>query len=272
MPEGPEIKREAYRIAQAIEGAELEKVFFARRDLKKFQSRLNGARVSSVAPHGKAMLIHFDNEWVMYSHNQLYGRWFVRPRGELPKTNRTLRAALHSRDHSALLYSASEIEVLRPSALAAHPFLKKLGPDALDANTHWRMVSARLQERRFSGRTLGALLLDQSFVAGLGNYLRTEILFFAGLSPERKPRDLSTKERNRLAREILDVTQRAYDQGGVTNKPALVKKLKKSGAKRGGVRFSAFARANKPCYRCKTIIKKIEFSGRRLYVCGSCQV
>ena len=96
MPEGPEIKIEADKIENAIGGSVVEDVFFEQRRLKRFTKTVKGQRVQQVETRGKAMLIHFDNALSMYSHNQLYGRWYVRPFGQVPKTKRVLRVALHA--------------------------------------------------------------------------------------------------------------------------------------------------------------------------------
>jgi endonuclease VIII len=65
------------------------------------------------------MLIRFDNGYTIYSHIQLYGKWYIRN----PKTNRQLRLAIHNENKSALLYSASDIEVLRDEEVPGHPFV-----------------------------------------------------------------------------------------------------------------------------------------------------
>ena len=271
MPEGPEIKIEADKIAAAICGEVIDDVFFAQDGLKQHERRLRGAKVKQVTARGKAMLIHFDNDLTMYSHNQLYGRWYTRARGEIPHTNRTLRAALHAPTMSALLYSASEIAVLSPQQLEHQAYLKKLGPNPLEENLDWRDFVARLRDEKFARRTLGALYLDQQFIAGIGNYLRSEILFRAALLPDRALRDLTTNEVNRLARATVTITRRAYEKKGITNPAKRVAELKKQGCKRGAYRFAVFARAGKPCYECGQRIKRIEFGGRRLYLCKACQ-
>jgi endonuclease-8 len=57
---------------------------------------------------------------------------------------------------------------------------------------------------------LGSLYLDQGFLAGIGNYLRSEILFAACLHPAGKPRELAAKTRNRLARQTRKIAQWAF--------------------------------------------------------------
>jgi endonuclease-8 len=271
MPEGPEIRRAADRIARVIVDAPIEEVQFAFPRLRRFEKRLSGARILEVETRGKAMLTHFDCDLTIYSHNQLYGVWKVVRRGKLPATRRSLRLAIHMPTHSALLYSASDIAVLPRDELAMHPFLARIGPDIVSNPPSWREIAARLEDRAFSGRALGALYLDQAFLAGTGNYLRSEILYCAGLNPWRSAASLSRGERGRLARETLAVARRSYDSGGITLTPRLAARLK--GEVRGYERrrFFAFARDGAPCYRCGTTIQRAAMSSRRIYWCSACQ-
>ncbi len=271
MPEGPEIRRAADAVSAAIGGARIEELYFGLSHLQAFVPRIVGLCVDAVEARGKAMLIRFENELTLYSHNQLYGRWYVRRRGDLPRTGRSLRVGLHTATKSALLYSASSIEVLTDSQMRIHPYLSRLGPDVLGPGLEWRKVAARLRESAFRNRSLGSLYLDQSFVAGLGNYLRSEILFFAGLSHQRKPSELERREVNRLARETLRVAQRAYDNAGVTNPPAWVTRLKRKGLRRIETRFAVFGRAGQPCRRCGCPVERVDVASRRLYFCPHCQ-
>ena len=272
MPEGPEIHREADRIRSAIGGVRASSVWFAFPHLKPWSKRLRGRVVHSVTPRGKAMLIQVGPDLHIYSHNQLYGRWMIRSRGSLPKTGRQLRLALHTDRHSALLYSASEITVLRGSELSSHPFLAKLGPDVLCDEVGVAEVLAQLKDRRFHRRSLGGLLLDQRFLGGLGNYLRSEILFIAQLAPEQRPRDLSDARLAALAGTILDVTRQSYRTGGITNDLEHARRLRSDGARRREYRHWVFARGGKPCRVCRDPVIRIQHAGRRLYVCQKCQL
>jgi len=271
MPEGPEIRRAADRIARVLVDTEIEAVEFAFPQLKHFEDLLAGERVLDVETRGKALLTHFANDYSIYSHNQLYGVWKIAKRGRLPKTGRSLRLALHTASHSALLYSASDISVWPRDELLMHPFLARIGPDLLSRDLKWRTIAERLQDRRFAGRSLAALYLDQQFLAGSGNYLRSEILFCAGLHPLRRPAELTRAERGRLARETLAVTRRSYDSAGITLTPRLAKSLAKTVKGFERRRFFVFARDGKPCYRCDTRIKRDTVGSRRLYWCPRCQ-
>ena len=271
MPEGPEIRQEADRIAKALRGKVAKEVWFAFPHLSDQAQLLQGREVVAVESRGKALLTRFEGGWNVYSHNQLYGRWYVMARGKTPKTNRQLRFAVHTEARSALLYSASEIEVLADEELADHPFLRKLGPDILSPRVRPAAVRKRLVDARFAGRSLGALLLDQGFVCGLGNYLRSEILFVCSLDAGQRPKDLDDQKVAALADAIVTITRRAYRLKGVTNDPDDNRRLQAEGVPRSQRRHFVFARAGQPCRACGVKIKKRDSAGRRLYWCPVCQ-
>lgn len=272
MPEGPEIRIAADKIASVLVDHKVCHIQFAFSHLRKYEKHLKGNRVTAIKTHGKAMLIYFDSDRVIYSHNQLYGRWYVTKEQHRPNTKRQLRLLIETIQHSALLYSASDIEVLKLNALEKHPFLSKLGPDILSENPSTDEIVERLQSKQFFQRQLAALLLDQSFMAGLGNYLRAEILFFSKLNPKAKPSECSVSELQQLAMQICTITKRSYLTKGLTNPPVLVKQLKAAGKRtKSQYRFSVYGRAGKLCYYCGSLIQRARIGGRDIYFCPTCQ-
>lgn len=271
MPEGPEIRRAADKVAAVLVGKNIEEVAFGLERLKPFEKRLSGRTVTAVDTRGKAMLTRFDNHLTIYSHNQLYGRWYTVRRPRMPKTNRQLRVELCTETHKALLYSASDIAVLDDKGLSAHPFLNRVGPDILDRTLSASRIVERLQAAEFRNRALGSLYLDQAFLAGNGNYLRSEILWAAGIEPMRKPASLTTAERAALARETLKIARRSYRSGGVTVAPGLASKLKGAGLLRENYRFYVFGRAGQPCRNCGSTIERRTMGSRQLFTCRHCQ-
>lgn len=269
MPEGPEIRRAADRLAAAVVGLPLQSAWFAFPALKSHEATLVGHRIEAIAPHGKALLTRFDHGWTLYSHNQLYGVWKIAAAGERPVSTRSLRVALDTGSSSILLYSASDIEMWRSDEVHRHPFLMKLGPDALDPTLTAATVAKRLQDPRFRGRALGTLLLDQAFLAGMGNYLRSEVLFAAGLLPERKPADLTPAQTRGLARELLAIPRRSYATRGI--EPAKGMREDYLTDTPEGFRFLVFDREGQPCPQCGARIVRQESGSRRLYLCRRCQ-
>jgi len=271
MPEGPEIRRAADRLARVLDGQILQRVELLMPHIARHEPWLRGQRVVRVQPRAKAMLIHFAGGRTLYSHNQLYGRWYVVRAGATPRTRRSLRLALHTRDHSALLYSASEIELLSAAQLRRHPYLAKLGPDLLDPETTLERVRAQAEEQRFQRRSLAALLLDQAFYAGLGNYLRSEILHVAALPHDATLGSIGVAARRLLADTALEMTRQAYRRRGVTNDLQRAAHLKAQGLDYAHYRHHVFAREGLGCWTCGTPVRRVEVSGRAIFFCPSCQ-
>ena len=271
MPEGPEIKIAAERIALAIASKPIVEIFFAFEHLKPYEKILAKQLITGVETKGKGMLIRFDNGLSIYSHNQLYGKWMIRKAYNFPKTKRQLRLAIHNDDKSALLYSASEIEVLDEKAIAVHPFLARLGLDVLDDQTTTRKIKARFLNQSFHRRRFTSLFLDQRFLAGLGNYLRSEILFVGRVHPTLRPVDCNNAQISALAKAALKIPQQSYQTKGITNDLKLVEKLKADGYQRQDYRHWVFGREDRPCYVCNASIIKDMSGGRRYYYCPQCQ-
>lgn len=271
MPEGPEIQLAADAVAAAIVGRSTTAVCFAFDPLKKYEERLTGVVVTAVQARGKAMLTRFANGWNIYSHNQLYGKWLVRDAYDFPDTTWQLRLAIHNEEKSALLYSASDIAVLQYGELDSHPFLSKLGPDLLDIAVTVPQVAARFVADNFRRRRLTSLLLDQGFLAGLGNYLRSEVLFVSRVHPSLRPMDCTDAQIDALAEAAVSLTRQSYQTRGITNDLALAEKLKEEGQSYREYRFLVFDRDGRPCYNCGTAISKDNIGGRRLYYCPTCQ-
>ena len=170
-----------------------------------------------------------------------------------------------------MLYSASEIAVVKTEDVGDHPYIARLGVELLDPLVTLDDVLAQINQPRFARRSLAALLLDQGFLAGIGNYLRSEILFVARLPPAVRIADLDTAYRKALAQAALALTRRSYRTRGITNDPAIARRLKSRGETFGRYRHWVFDRAGYACHACGQPIRRIEISGRGLYLCDHCQ-
>ncbi|EJF31857.1 MULTISPECIES: endonuclease VIII [Enterobacteriaceae] len=262
MPEGPEIRRAADKLEAAVGGEPLTEAWFAFEELKPFEAMLVGKTIGRIETRGKAMLTHFSNGLTLYSHNQLYGVWRVADVGKVAETNRVLRVRLQTAKKAILLYSASDIEILDQGQLEQQPFLQRVGPDVLDETLTVDLVKARLLSPKFRRRQFSGLLLDQAFLAGLGNYLRVEILWEAELAPQHRAEDLSEEQIERLATALLAIPRLSYQTRGQGDEN-----------KHHGAVFSfrVFHRAGEPCERCGGIIERTNFSSRPFYWCPRCQ-
>jgi endonuclease VIII len=271
MPEGPEIRRATDAIAKVLRGRTVRNLEFGQPHLAAWPNQFINTVVLDVEPRGKAVLTHFANEKTIYSHNQLYGEWAIFKKGAEPATHKQRRIVLDTDEHRIVLYSASDIEVLDSAQVSKHPYIAKLGVELLDPNVSLADVVACLNEPRWQKKLLSQILLDQAFLAGVGNYLRSEILYVAKLHPWVRLVDLSTAQRKIFAKAAIAVTRQAYRSAGITNKLGSAKAMKAAGVPFSVYRHFVFDRNGQLCWTCQATIVREEVAGRQLHWCPSCQ-
>lgn len=228
-----------------------------------------GVKIARVYARSKAMLTEFANGTVLYSHNQLYGEWVLHKLGE-PLLTRQVRLIICTAAHRVVLYSATDFAWLKVGAEDRHPYIAKLGPEVLDDAVTARKIAARL--RQFPRRIVADALLDQHVIAGLGNYLRADILFVARVNPLQKIADLSASELMRIANACKTLTRRSVQGRGVVQPRAQYQAARKAGTTFEAARFYTFDREGAPCRHCAAPIQRITQGGRGLFYCARCQL
>jgi formamidopyrimidine-DNA glycosylase len=118
-------------------------------------------------------------------------------------------------------------------------------------------------------RVLKPLLLDQRFIAGIGNIYADESLFQAKLAPNRISNTLSRLESDLLYSSIRKTLTMAIDHGGAT-----ISDYRQPDGSEGQMQysFSVYGRAGESCVRCAGIIERVVLGGRSTFFCGSCQL
>lgn len=147
----------------------------------------------------------------------------------------------------------------------AEEFLAHLGPEPLERGFTKEALSQRLNGRR--GR-LKPLLLDQRFLAGVGNLYADEALFAAGLHPCRPADSLTEGEIARLYGAI-----RSALREGIEDRGSSFTSYRDARGRRGRHQehLSVFARRGEPCPRCGTPIERMVVGGRGTHFCPCCQ-
>ena len=270
MPEGPETKRMADSISSTIK----KKPIISAKFLYPTIQTLNNEKIiaiDDVLSKGKSIIIRLHTGQSIITHNQLYGKWTVNLLKTKITHNRKLRIEFTTEKKVARLWSATDIVLLKSDEEHKHHYIKNLGPDILSESTHEQDIINRLNSKLFYKKNLGGLLLNQNFVAGLGNYLRSEILFFSGLLPSTRPNELNYLQLKKLSKAIKNISIRAYERKGTTID------VKEFSERFGNIynfrliRHMVFGRQNQPCFYCGNKIIKIIQSSRRLYFCENCQ-
>lgn len=143
--------------------------------------------------------------------------------------------------------------------------LGKLGPEPLDASFSAESLQQRLTGRK---RALKPLLLDQTFVAGIGNIYADEALFHAGLDPRRTSDTLTEGEIGRLHTAIQHVLHE-----GIAREGASISDYVKPDGEKGDMQnaVKVFRRTGMPCFTCGTPIERIKMAQRSTHFCPLCQ-
>lgn len=271
MPEGPEVRRHASALDKALSNHPLTQVAARTRLAKQWlldhPNSLIGRRVLQVRSHGKNLYGLIEGDLFFYSHLMMWGRWQVMPSHELAEPDRRERARLVNAENACVLYSAPVFEIGEGNPYEANEYLPSLGPDILpyegvfDDNEFLR----RLLLPENMGRDIGVALLDQRIAAGIGNYLRAEILFHCRLNPFRKTATLSTDELNCLSASIPVIAQSALREKGATIAEEWRQRLRDDDSlvypgtrfRETATRHAVFRRTNLPCLTCGEAIRQL---------------
>ena len=291
MPEGPEVRKYADALDAALTGRAIVSLEARTKDARKWldenEPRLKGRRVERVISHGKHLLGYIEADFFFHSHLMMWGRWQTFGTGELPERDRRERARIVVEGAAAILLSAPIFNVGEGDPYKQIEILATLGPDALPYRGRFKRTEFLRRLHEHEVETIGAALLNQRIVAGLGNYLRAEVLFACKLNPWRTVGELTQRNLSCLSKTIPQLARDAYqrsatapeeDRKRMASDPSLVYVP----GREYGTRHLVFRRTNLPCLRCGEKIRQLrqrtiqnqddeEERTRIVYFCAKCQ-
>jgi endonuclease-8 len=220
MPEGPEVTFLSQSLHSAFSGKVLN-------DIRILQGRYvrHGApqhfdafkqalplRLESVTKKGKVLFFSFEKDWTLISKLGLAGWWYIVEGGEAPSQGNVV--CLFENGRKVLLYKDS----MSYGTIACHPAsatvekeIGKLAPDVIEDTTTLAVFLEGVDNLR-KGRAnprLEDVLMDQgALVSGVGNYLKSECLYDARLSPLRNVKDVTREEWVKLFASLRQVTRK----------------------------------------------------------------
>lgn len=273
MPEGPTIKNMGDKLRTALKDQPITDVQSRLKKAKAEQwaEHILGQCVAEVRTHGKNLFIDLANGYSIYTHMLMWGSWHVFKPGETwDKDERLARLVLETPVSVAVLFSAPICELIAPGQLPQHK-TSQLGPDLLSPDFEAREVYRRLQLPENRDLELGEAIMNQQIVAGIGNILKSEILFQVGIHPQRPAASLTEVEFENFIRYSRFLIERSYELGGFQQAflPAELLPAEIHGNNLGFV----YRRRTKPCYVCATPIQMIrQGAGERMtWFCPKCQ-
>ncbi len=261
MPEGHTIHRLARDLRASFAG---RPVAVSSPQGRFAASGLDGRVLETVEAHGKHLFLGFDDDTWVHVHLGLFGRVTQGPRPE-PEPRGALRLRLVGVDRYADLRGPTLCEIVDDASKRA--VQARLGEDPLRRDADGARAVARLHRRRTPA---GAVLLDQSVVAGVGNVYRSEVLHRAGVDP-RRPANTVTVQTWQAVWDDLTVLLRAGVRAGriVTTEPE--HRSRRRGPVRRGDAYYVYGRAGLPCRRCATPIASGQVAARTAFWCPTCQ-
>lgn len=271
MPELPEVETFARSLERNIAGRRVASCRLVFRPLLKSGSarslgRLAGRSVESVGRRGKYLIIRCQGGLSLVFHLKMTGGFLLVPRTSRPDKHTRLVVSfrgsgsdLHFRD----IRKFGCLYAVRTQDLEGFPTLAALGPEPIG-------LSPADFTRLIRGRTgrLKSLLLNQGFIAGIGNIYADEILFRARLHPLRRATTLKPGEVKRLWASMQIVLRQAIERGGSS-----IRDYADSEGRPGRFQEShrVYGRASRPCRRCGTPVERWIIGGRSSFFCPHCQ-
>lgn len=290
MPELPEVQTVVDDLrAAGVEGRTVTRIHInwsnTVRPLSpaEFRRRVTGMRIETIGRRGKYIVFQLRRQGesagrphrlppgesapaFLLTHLRMTGQYEISPRNAPQDPHDRVefrlddgrRLRFHdTRKFGRILFTRSPLEVLG-----------KLGPEPLDSALTAKNFTAALHSR---SRGIKALLLDQSFLAGLGNIYCDEALFAAGIHPQQKSDHISDGQAGELLAQIRTALRQGLANrgtslgGGETNYISAGRRGENLDALR------VYGRAGEHCPKCGTILRKIYVAQRGSHFCPRCQ-
>lgn len=274
MPELPEVQTVVNDLKSAglINAAIIDAQVFWPRSISKlspaaFRRRLKQKTLTDIRRRGKYIVIHLSGNNHLLIHLRMTGRLHLvaadQPRSKhehvILKFKNQPQLRFHDTRKFGRFYLVDDTETI----------LGHLGPEPLAPDFTVKYLAARMDTRR---RLLKPLLLDQAFIAGLGNIYADEALWDAKIHPRRIANTLTKTEISALHGAIVKVLKRGLRNLGTTlgsGKPNFYSIAKNKGRNRD--QLMVFRRTGFPCPRCDSIVERIIVGQRSTHFCPKCQ-
>ncbi len=264
MPELPEVENIKRGLEATILGKKIVEVdildpYMLTIPPQEFREQLKGREVKGVRRRGKYIIWELDDDKELIIHLRMTGQLRL-DEGEY------LRLIFHldgMKLHFCDLRRMGEMHIVPRGRYENIEGLATMGPEPLSENFTLSYLRDVLRKK---GGKIKAVLMDQAVVAGIGNIYANEILFEAGIHPERSPKSLATEEIEAIYNAIIGILKEALEAGGETfsNYVNIYGEV-------GAYQPRVYKREGEKCIRCGETIISQTIGGRGSYFCPNCQ-
>jgi len=279
MPELPEVevvRRDLERevVGKKVKTVEADGMRTVRRhhNRKQFTDRLVGRKITGVERRGKYILCRLDGGDVLVIHLGMSGQLL---------RAKTAREPCPKHTHVVITFTqGGQLRFVDPRTFGEMfvteldnvdkqvAELSHLGLDPFETAMSWELFGSMVAQRHTK---LKPLLMDQRFIAGIGNIYSDEILWGAGLRWDRMSDSLSDQEIRRLYRSMMETLQDAVKYRGSSLADEQYVDLF---GKPGGFQLhhNVYGREGQSCRRCRHPVVRLRVGGRSTFYCDACQV
>ncbi|KSU85532.1 DNA-(apurinic or apyrimidinic site) lyase [Fictibacillus enclensis] len=268
MPELPEMETFRTILSNQLKGRPITQVEINREksinlNPSLFTARVRGAMITDIRRRAKHLIFQLNNGYALLLHLMLGGWMYIGNDEDNPERTKQVVLSFGDRKLYFIGLRLGYLHLLTAAQLKEK--LEELGPEPLDPNFTEKIFLEHISKKR---GTLKAVLIDQKFIAGIGNCYSDEICWQARLQPERKASELTKDQVRLLFQAIQPILTRGIEHGGYMENPTY-----KGDQKTGGYNHHllVYDREGQPCRRCGTRIQKTEIASRKSFSCPDCQ-
>lgn len=270
MPELPEVETVVRGLREPLIGHTIQSMWYNWEktlhspDPAQFSARIAGQTVQAINRRAKYILIELDTDTLMV-HLKMTGRLYVADHDEYQNADKWVHVRFDLDGGKQLRFSDSRKFGKVYLTDDTQKLLGHLGPEPLTDEFTLDVFRSRLDGR---SKIIKSLLLDQTFVAGIGNIYADEALFHAGIHPTVKSNQLTDQDTELLHQTIRDVLN-----AGIKHEGASISWYRKPDGSKGNSQnhFYVYGQSDQPCQTCGTIINKIRVAQRGTHYCPNCQ-
>jgi len=270
MPELPEVETVVRGLRKPLIGHTIQSMWFDWENIihsphpDEFAARITGQAVKAVNRRAKYILIELEHDTLIV-HLKMTGRLYVADQDEQTDADKWVHVCFELDGEKQLRFSDSRKFGRVYLTDDVTKITGDLGPEPLSDEFTVDVFKAQFDGR---SKVIKALLLDQTFIAGVGNIYADEALFRAGIHPTTKSNKLNDDDIKALYHAVRDSLN-----AGIQHEGASVNWYRKPDDTKGTSQdhFYVYGRDGKACLTCGTIIDKIRVVQRGTHFCPNCQ-
>lgn len=275
MPELPEVETVVSGLRPVLKGRKIidievrEKnlIGYPEADVGKFKDELLNSKITGMDRRGKYIIINLDIKKEMIIHLRMTGKLLVKEVKSYRDKHTHVIFVLDDGQEIRFnnVRKFGRIYLIDPEHPEQAGGYAELGPEPLDDNLSLEDFNKLFNNRR---GIIKSLLMNQKFIAGIGNIYADEILFLSGVKPDRKADTLTEKEKEKIYHNMREILAKGIRYGGTTFSD-YVNAFGEKGSFQ--VELKVYQREGEMCYECGTNIEKTKIGGRSTYFCPKCQ-